>query len=356
MRHPNGYGSVYKLSGKRRNPFAARITVGFNPDNGYPLYKFIGYYKTRSEALQALALYNNNPEKCAIVDNRVVATSSINLERVYDEWYEEFCKTIKPQSLQPYKTAEKILSPLFGRSFESLTIRDYEDLFEESGRSRNTLTYTKTALKGMYKFAYRKGYINDVSLLNIAENISLGDAENTARKTKHKAFTKEELDILWKHQDEPDVQVVLFLIYTGLRIGELANLRISDVNLDEHYIKVRESKTEAGVRRVPINDKVVFILENWMMSGRELVAPLGSTPMVRKTPGRNGFDSTINRLLSVRHLQHDTRYTLATLLTEATVDERYIKLILGHKQQDVTNRVYAAKLDIGVLLNAINQV
>ena len=356
MRHPNGYGSVYKLSGKRRNPFAARITVGFNPDNGYPLYKFIGYYKTRSEALQALALYNNNPEKCAIVDNRLVNTSSINLERVYDEWSEEHFKAIKAQSAKNYVFAIKTLAPLYKRSFESLTIRDYEDIFEESGKSRLVLQNVKTALKGMYKYAYRKGYINDVSLLNIAENISLGDSTVNHHKTPHKPFTREEIDVLWEHKDEPDVQVVLFLIYTGLRIGELAALKADDVYLDERYINIRESKTEAGVRKVPINEKVVFILENWMMSGRDLVAPLGNTPLVRKTPGRNGFDNAVGRLFEVRHLQHDTRYTLATMLTEATIDERYIKLILGHKQQDVTNKVYAAKLDIEVLRQAINQV
>ena len=56
MRNPNGYGSVYKLSGKRRKPWTARITVGFKSENGYPIYNFIGYYATRAEAMRALAL------------------------------------------------------------------------------------------------------------------------------------------------------------------------------------------------------------------------------------------------------------------------------------------------------------
>lgn len=40
MRMPNGYGSVYKLSGKRRNPYVARKTIGFNEKN-QPIYKII---------------------------------------------------------------------------------------------------------------------------------------------------------------------------------------------------------------------------------------------------------------------------------------------------------------------------
>ena len=42
MKNPNGYGSVVKLSGRRRNPFAVRKTIGFN-EKGHPIYKTIGY-------------------------------------------------------------------------------------------------------------------------------------------------------------------------------------------------------------------------------------------------------------------------------------------------------------------------
>lgn len=57
MKLPNGYGSVYKLSGNRRNPWAARKTAGYN-DKGQPRYVFVGYYRTRQDALQGLAEYN----------------------------------------------------------------------------------------------------------------------------------------------------------------------------------------------------------------------------------------------------------------------------------------------------------
>ena len=37
MKNPNGYGSVVKLSGNRRNPFAVRKTIGFN-EKAHPIY------------------------------------------------------------------------------------------------------------------------------------------------------------------------------------------------------------------------------------------------------------------------------------------------------------------------------
>ena len=59
-RNPNGYGSVVKLSGNRRKPFAVRKTVGYD-DRAYPIYEIIGYYPTRKDALTALAEYNHDP-------------------------------------------------------------------------------------------------------------------------------------------------------------------------------------------------------------------------------------------------------------------------------------------------------
>ena len=60
MRNPNGYGTVVKLSGNRRRPYAVRKTAGFN-EKGYPVYKNIGYAETKAEGLMILAEYNRNP-------------------------------------------------------------------------------------------------------------------------------------------------------------------------------------------------------------------------------------------------------------------------------------------------------
>ena len=57
MRNPNGYGSVFKLSGNRRKPFAVRITKEWT-DEGKRIYKYLSYHITRKEAMQALASYN----------------------------------------------------------------------------------------------------------------------------------------------------------------------------------------------------------------------------------------------------------------------------------------------------------
>lgn len=77
MRFPNGYGSVHKLSGKRRKPFIAKKTIGFN-DKGHPIYQPIGYYEKREQAILALAEFNKNP---LAFDN-----NTITFEEVFRLW------------------------------------------------------------------------------------------------------------------------------------------------------------------------------------------------------------------------------------------------------------------------------
>lgn len=53
----------------------------------------------------------------------------------------------------------------------------------------------------------------------------------------------------------------LLLAYTGARRSEIAKLKVSDVRLDEdsqrHYIMIGDSKTEAGIRQVPIAKRLL---------------------------------------------------------------------------------------------------
>ena len=77
MKLPNGYGSVTKMSGKRRKPYAARITTAWT-DGGKQVKKYIGYFKTRQEAIKALADYNENPFD--------LATKKITFAEVFERW------------------------------------------------------------------------------------------------------------------------------------------------------------------------------------------------------------------------------------------------------------------------------
>ena len=73
---------------------------------------------------------------------------------------------------------------------------------------------------------------------------------------KPETFSTKEISILWKCKDSNVyVTVILIMIYSGVRIGELLDLEKKDIHLDERWFYVKESKTEAGIREVPIAEK-----------------------------------------------------------------------------------------------------
>ena len=82
MRLPNGYGSVVKMSGKRRRPYMVRKTIGWHLDEtkGRQIQDFqiIGYAETRAEGLKMLAEYNQNPYD--------VNVAKVTFSEVYERW------------------------------------------------------------------------------------------------------------------------------------------------------------------------------------------------------------------------------------------------------------------------------
>ena len=53
LRKPNGYGSVIKLGGRRKKPWAVRITDAIV--DGKQIYRYISYHETKTDAMRALA-------------------------------------------------------------------------------------------------------------------------------------------------------------------------------------------------------------------------------------------------------------------------------------------------------------
>lgn len=101
-RHPNGNGTVYKMSGSRRKPWRAYLPAT-EDDIGNFKRKTIGYYETRQEALEALTLYRLAPPPD---DN------GIKLDELFVRWKDSAYKNISRSSIDGYNAAWKHLSPI----------------------------------------------------------------------------------------------------------------------------------------------------------------------------------------------------------------------------------------------------
>lgn len=358
MKLPNGYGSVHKLTGKRRNPWRARKTDGWEYDSsGEKLrqkYITIGYYEKREDALQALAEYNKDPYD--------LHTATITFEEVYEKWAEnklvvkddEHPYGISKTNIQGYKASYLLCDELKNMKFVDIKLDHLQKVVDESGKNHPTLRKLKVLFGQLYDYAIAHEIISKER--DLVQYVDISKAGNP-NAFDRKPFTKKEVQTVWKWKDSSEyIQIILMLIYSGVRISELLDLKKEDVNLEEKWFDVIDSKTKAGIRKVPIADKVLPYFEYWY--NKNDCEYLLSTPDAKHFEYRNYYDSywtPFIEQMNMKHTPHCTRHTCVSLLTVAGVDERIIKKIVGHKGQGVTQVVYT-HIEIEELLIAINKI
>lgn len=345
IRLPNGYGSVYKLKPRhykdkngnekvshRRNPWVARVTEGYKeaPSGVIPVYRAVGYYPTRAAALQGLEEYKLGGS---------IALDKVTFAEIYEKWSEKKFPDLKHP--QQYVYSFRKAHTLHGRLMKDITIPDLQGIIDGCS------TYTAMLhLKTLFLQVFEYAYIQGAASADIKERVHYLDIEHGAQKQKaveRIPFSRDEISRLWASES----RLILMMIYTGVRIGELLDVRREDVHLADRWFYVRDAKTAAGIREVPIAEKIAPFFEG---EGDYLISPHREY----KSFLFNQWKPEMRRL-NMTHLPHDTRHTCATLLEEAGIDDRIVKSILGHKRSDITGKVYS-HIGIEKKLEAINKI
>lgn len=338
------------MSGKRRNPYMVRKTIGweYDPakDKQVQKYAIIGYAATKAEAIQMLADYNLNPFD--------VKASKITFQEVYEKWSKAKFPTISKSNVHGYEASYKVCGTLYNRIFKEIRLADLQLVVDTCGKNFPTLK----KLKGLFSQLYEYAMKNDICNKDYSEYVDiLQYKEKNPDKRDHNKFTKEEVDRLWELYDQPFYQIILMLVYNGCRISEFLDLKKEHINLEQQYFDVIASKTENGIRRVPIADKVLPFYKAWYESSD--CEYLLHTPQNQHFDYRNYKDSywaPLMESLGFDHLPHDTRHTCISMLVEAHVDQTMIKKIVGHSgAMTLTEKVYT-HLDVEALVEAINKI
>jgi len=130
-------------------------------------------------------------------------------------------------------------------------------------------------------------------------------------------------------------RLVIALLYSsGLRLSELVNLRIHDINMVDNTIHIRNAK--GGKDRITLlSKKTKAMLKNYMPGENYLFELNGrkySFKSVQEIVRRAARLAGIKR----RVTPHTLRHSFATHLLESGVDIRYIQRLLGHSRLQTT--------------------
>lgn len=328
MRKPNGYGSIKKLSGNRRRPFVFVVSMDGRQ-------KPIEYFATQVEAEIFQADYNK------LHFHRSLPSHQVTLAELYYRWLPAHTTNTNPSqsSLESYSNSFKHLQALHYEPMQSLKYADYQkilDSMRKSGLSYSSLKKVRSLISLLEKYAVK------IELISKCYALLLSIGKNKVVHPHH-PFSRQKINRLWANIDNPGVDTVLILLYTGMRVGEMLALQKTDVSIRQRFIRITKSKTVSGIRVIPIHPRILPLIIARMDSP--------GTTLLSDTNG-NPYDysryciiwrEVMHSINADGHTTHDCRHTVATLLDNAGANETAKRRILGHTGGDVTERVYTHK-------------
>lgn len=271
----------------------------------------------------------------AIIRKRIqsqTATKIITLHQLFNEWYSNHSKGLSNSAKMSYSNALRYIHPILHIPIHTVRFSDLQgiiDAMHAKGLSYSSCKKVRTLLNQLFNYAI----INDHTNKNYAPHLNLGTNTPTI---KRRIFTRQQINKLWR-MDHTCAHMILILLYTGLRIGELLNLRRQDINRKSMYLIVAKSKTAAGQGRlIPIHHRIWPLLDNFYNATNDYLFNMSYTSF-RKRFVR------LMKSMNCKHTIHDTRHSFASLLDTASAPPTAVRSLLGHKNGDVTMRVYTHK-------------
>lgn len=340
MKHENGYGSIVCLDRtgkKRRKPYAVRLTTGWQ--GGKQRRKYLGYYKTQSEARIALAEYNKLGFDLDL--------SKLTLNETYDRWISRLEDKVSRNVLNSHNMAKMRFDRLGNKPITSIKADHLQDWMDGIDLMPGSKKRLKSTMIQLYKYAIK----NDILSTNYAEHIEINEkVEKTG-----KVFTNEEIRTLWNNVDNPTAQWILILIYTGMRIGELLAITTDTIYLEERYM-VGGLKSEAGIDRViPLHRDILPLIEMRMGKAKQLMRDEKGRKLSYAKALEQFKMFLVEHKLDTDHLPHDTRKTGVSLMHSAGIPIETIRVIVGHSGKGVTETTYLYKSP-KELVDAINTI
>ena len=278
---------------------------------------------------------------------------------------------LKPRTLDSYrKLYEKRIAEKFGNDRLSAVMRSKVQAWVtelvESGLAPGTVKHHYVALRKLFKWAIKEQLL----VSDPCEHVSL---PRPANEHDYPILTLREIDRLAAALKDslPYGLLVRFMALTGLRAGEVAGLRVSDVELANRRIFVRQTaqrikgkgwvfgtpKSKRSTREVPLLDRrLISDLQSYLLAHPKMGQPdalfwPGRAPGSRQpdfdrvldssTFGRNYFKPALERAKLPRMRIHDLRHTAASLWLAAEFQPYEVSRWLGHANVSTTDAIYS---------------
>lgn len=376
-------GSIEK---RGKNSYRLVVFKGYDLDGKQIRHQKTIHCKNKSEAQTELAKFLTQVESGLVVDGNVPTFTQF-----VEIWTRDYAlKELAPSTYYRYKRMlETRITPYFGHykldKIRPTDIMRFYDLLEQdtqlvrlknnNGKKTRKPLSQKTILEHhrLLSAMLHKAVYWQLIVSNPAERVQ----PPKTQKPKRPCYDEEQTRILVENLEKltgNDMKyrvAILLDIFTGARLGELAGLEWTDIDLKNGIITINKSsqylsskgvftkapKTESSVRDVAVPDFIVSLLEEYKLWYEEQKAFCGefwnnSNRLFVQDNGKPIHPSTISKWF-VNFVQsiglpvinfHGLRHTNASLLIGQQVDVATVSARLGHAQITTTYNFYVHPL------------
>ena len=199
-----------------------------------------------------------------------------------------------------------------------------------------------SGVRSFFRFLQLDGYRED-DPTELLESPQIGDHLPEVLSTQEVDQLEESID-LSKWEGHRNRAIIEVLFSCGLRVSELVNLKLSDLYIDEEFVRVLGKGSKE--RLVPISKKAIRELNYWFDDRKQMIIKPGEEDyvflnrrgahltrvmiliMIKQQAKEAGIQKTIS--------PHTLRHSFATALLEGGADLRVIQALLGHESIGTT--------------------
>ena len=249
---------VFKAEGKEDHDsmMDALETLGRLPESMIQRYR-------EESALAASPPAGAAPHGAHVLEERrsVPATQSIGLMELLDKFF--LLKKVKPATVTAYKNVVKEFTEVCKSKchIAEIMVSDvtrYREFLAEKNNPR-TIDNKMIVLKSVMNFAIDQGYLvgkNPVVAKNLqTKRQKLSDGYEIFEADEIKSYFQSDRFKAEKTNDPDYYWCLLLELFSGCRVGELTSLQVGQIKKSEsgiYFLQIRDSKTAAGKREVPL--------------------------------------------------------------------------------------------------------
>lgn len=225
-------------------------------------------------------------------------------------------------------------------------------IIQEFNKAKYSGALTFRVLRAAFNWALDSAYIT----VNPFKKIKLPKIQ----KNPPAYITFEQLETILQHIPDKLNDIYKFAFFTGLRLGELTNLKWKNVNIREKFIQVGDdtfTTKSKKVRFVPLCDQAAVILTNRVTKifnkERTVFCKTNNMPFTN-----DWLSKTFKRAVKKTNLDqsihlHTLRHSFASNLVIKGCSIYHLKELLGH--QDISTTQNYSHLNMDALRNTVNK-